>query len=117
MNTRQVADKLGTTTKILRQFLRQDSNYKNVGSAGRYTFTPRDVRLMEPRFRKWVGPRALVSKLPDTDGRKGLDPKLLDRRRTDAAVRAEFDRETQTRLATLDRMMREAGLRIPDPVE
>lgn len=108
MNTRQAAEAMGTTPKILRQFLRADKRYANVGSSGRYTFTPRQVAGMKKHFAEWVGGRALVTTQPDTDGRRPLPMSMLTR--NDRAARARFDAETQARLANLHRAMREAGL-------
>jgi hypothetical protein len=53
LTTRQVADKIGTDPKTLRQFLRASNDYEAVGSGGRYEFALKDVGPMKTRFAKW----------------------------------------------------------------
>lgn len=54
MNTAEVANKLGTTPRIFRQFLRSPvSTFVAVGSGSRYEFTTSDLPMLEKRFRDW----------------------------------------------------------------
>lgn len=110
MNTRAVAEAIGTNTKTLRAFLRADPRYANVGSSGRYDFPAKQIPVIKRRFLAWAGDRALVTTRAETDGRAGLPPTLLERRLIDRGVREQFDRETQIRMANLHTAMRAAGL-------
>lgn len=114
MNTREVAELLGTTPKTLRAFLRADRRYNNVGSADRYEFTRRQIPTLKRHFTAWAGGRALATTKPDIDGRRPIPPSLLARR-DERAVRERFDAETQIRLANLRAAMRDAGLKMRDP--
>lgn len=54
MDTTEVASKLGTTPRLLRQFLRSDySTFQAVGSGARYDFTDKDLPSLEKRFGEW----------------------------------------------------------------
>lgn len=54
MDTTEVAKVLGTTPRMLRQFLRSDySTFQAVGSGARYDFTDRDLPTLEKRFGEW----------------------------------------------------------------
>lgn len=54
MDTTEVAEKLGTTPRLLRQFLRSDySTFQAVGSGARYDFTNKDLPSLEKRFGEW----------------------------------------------------------------
>jgi hypothetical protein len=56
MDTSEVADKLGTTPRVLRQFLRSDhSTYVAVGSGARYDFNDKDLPTLLKRFGEWQG--------------------------------------------------------------
>ena len=56
MDTKEVAAHLGTTARILRQFLRSPmSTYVAVGSGARYDFTEKDLSTLEKRFTEWQG--------------------------------------------------------------
>lgn len=58
MDTREVAQRLGTEPRILRQFLRSpQSTFQAVGSSSRYDFTDRDISMLEKRFREWASGR------------------------------------------------------------
>jgi hypothetical protein len=61
MDTRAVAENLGTTPRMLRRFLRSDqSTFTAVGSGARYDFTSSDLTALAPRFRAWLGHDAPV---------------------------------------------------------
>lgn len=54
MNTAEVAEKLGTTPRILRQFLRHPSStFVAVGSGARYDFRSSDLATLKKRFTQW----------------------------------------------------------------
>lgn len=54
MDTRAVADQLGTDPKTLRRFIRSNAcPFDAVGAGGRYDFTPADVTAMADPFRAW----------------------------------------------------------------
>lgn len=54
MDSRAVADQLGTDPKTLRRFLRSSaSSVEPVGSGGRYTFTKDQVPTMRQEFEAW----------------------------------------------------------------
>jgi predicted Zn-dependent peptidase len=56
MDTSEVAEKLGTTPRILRQFLRSPSStFVAVGSGSRYDFTAKDLDTLRKRFADWQG--------------------------------------------------------------
>jgi DNA-binding transcriptional MerR regulator len=109
VNTKQMADKIGTDTRTLRRFIRQDPTYKNAGSGGRYEFTDKDIPTLKDRFTKWRdGAEEKVSKTRSkkpsnvekfVDQDTPMPVSMLGRRMTrsqrearDAASRARVDR-------------------------
>lgn len=60
MDTRAVADQLGTDPKTLRRFIRSRAcPFDAVGAGGRYDFTPDDIPVMADAFTAWsAGPDA-----------------------------------------------------------
>jgi len=70
MNTNEAAARLGTTARILRQFLRSPgSTFVAVGSSSRYDFTDRDMPMLTKRFNEWKtnGKPRSAGKPPSTD--------------------------------------------------
>jgi hypothetical protein len=56
MDTKTVAEAIGTTPRVLRQFLRSgDSTFVAVGSGARYEFTEADIPTLVKRFSLWQG--------------------------------------------------------------
>lgn len=54
MDTKEVAEHLGTTPRVLRQFLRSHhSSFVPVGSGARYEFTDREMPTIQKRFAEW----------------------------------------------------------------
>lgn len=49
----QLAEKIGTDSKTLRHFLRQNDSFRNPGSGGRYSFTESEARSVEKAFNAW----------------------------------------------------------------
>lgn len=123
MDTTEVAELLGTTPRILRQFLRSSiSSYVAVGSGSRYEFTEKDVPTITRRFAEWTGagkpkPEATTPKATrktgppaksDADEATWIEegPIVLEdirdprvRRRVQAAAQAAEDRLAQLLLA------------------
>lgn len=56
MDSKEVAALLGTTTRILRRFLRSpQSTFSAVGSGARYDFNDSDIPTLRKRFIEWSG--------------------------------------------------------------
>lgn len=56
MDTKEIAELLGTTPRIVRQFLRSPvSTFVAVGSGSRYNFTDKEVPMIRKRFAEWTG--------------------------------------------------------------
>lgn len=53
LTTREMAEKVGTTPKLLRVFLRASDDYDACGSGARYVFKSADVTPMKTRFATW----------------------------------------------------------------
>lgn len=54
MDTAEVASIIGTSARVLRQFLRSDhSTFVPVGSGARYDFTDRELPTIRSRFSDW----------------------------------------------------------------
>lgn len=54
MDSKEVAEQLGTTGKKLRKFLRSPmSTFTAVGSGGRYSFTEEDLPTLRTKFEQW----------------------------------------------------------------
>lgn len=108
LSTREIADHIGTTPKLLRQFLRQ-SDF-GVGSGARYAFTADDLPGLAEGFAQWAGKRALVNRGEDSDGAPGLSTaKLASRKRAD---KAEFERIANERVDRLEAMLKAQGVHI-----
>lgn len=55
MDTTAAAQRLGTSTKTLRRFLRSTrSTFTGVGSGARYDFTEQEFTTLERRFQTWI---------------------------------------------------------------
>lgn len=56
MDTTEAAERVGTTPRVLRQFLRSSySTFVAVGSGARYEFNERDITTLAKRFSDWHG--------------------------------------------------------------
>lgn len=73
MDTSEVAEMIGTTPRMLRQFLRSGhSTFVPVGSGARYEFSDRDIPTLTKRFGQW---KADGKPRPDADKKpKGTSP-------------------------------------------
>lgn len=59
MDTRAIADALGTDPKTLRRFLRDPAtSFTPVGSGSRYTFTDEDLKVIRCEFEPWASGQA-----------------------------------------------------------
>lgn len=122
MDTTEIATVLGTTPRILRQFLRSPiSSYVAVGSGSRYIFTEKDIPTLKRRFAEWTGagkpkpdtptaaaPRKSKSKKANADQASWAEegPVVIEdirdprvRRRVKAASEAAEERLSQLLLA------------------
>lgn len=95
MNSKDVADAIDTTPRILRQFLRSGhSTFVAVGSGARYDFKETDIPTLRKRFSEWQSkgkPRPKPNR-PQTNGRVVRRMPALDaQRERDVAVWAEED--------------------------
>lgn len=138
MNTAEAAFEIGTTPRVLRQFLRSPlSTFVAVGSGSRYEFKDTELPTLQKRFNEWKGngrpnktttpkrrPRAATEMTPEqtraendrevwaeeSRQRDGYPLVLDDIRRPEVrrAVRAEAERQE----AVLDMMLLKAGLHI-----
>lgn len=111
LSTREVAAELGTSPKVLRQFLRQDDTFGGVGSGARYAFTSKDLPRLKKRFAAWQGNRALTTTTKvDHDGQPGLPLDVLGRK--DERTRAMIKKQAEERVDRLEKMLKERGLHI-----
>jgi hypothetical protein len=113
LSTRDTADRLSTTPKILRQFLRQDDTFGGVGSGARYGIEEKDIPRLKARFEAWGQGRKNVwpvKKDSDTDGSPGLPTSVL--RARDRRTREMVARQAEERVNRLEAMLRERGLHI-----
>lgn len=113
LSTREAADALNTTPKLLRQFLRQDDTFGGVGSGARYSIEEANVPALKARFTKWAEGKTNVwpiDKAADTDGDPGLPAAIL--RRRDKASRELIAKRAEERVNRLEALLREKGLHI-----
>lgn len=87
VDTKAVAEELGTDAKILRRFLRSVGPVETVGSGGRYAFTKADLPHLKELFQKWAKGKN-VSPSPSPKPR----PPANDQISRDRAVWAEDPR-------------------------
>lgn len=131
MNSREVADRLGTDARTLRRFLRDPkSTFQAVGSGGRYEFTENDLPALEKRFKVWLEgqapkprtePTAVVTVVPRASRKtqEERDREVWAEEGTvfipdirDPGVRARVQLEAQERARRLDERLLAAGLHI-----
>lgn len=127
MNSSQIAEKLGTTSKELRRFLRADPSYTNASntSSGRYNFTDQDFPTLQRRFAAWQSKNAGRKRVPKmasdapaqskrrvrADGGPGL-PTEFATRKLYASERARRDRLSHERVDRLEEKLIAANLHI-----
>jgi hypothetical protein len=120
MNTAQVASALNTEPKILRRFLRADSNYANAGAGGRYVFTDDDLPTMREHFLAWLGEKAakapakprIKDVAPADDIAAQRLPRRILGRKLYASERTRREAIGAARAERLDQMLLAAGLHI-----
>lgn len=117
MDTKTVAELIGTTPRVLRRFLRdKGSTFTAVGSNARYDFTDRDLPTIRTRFNAWQGctsaplPVVIIPQ-PDPPVCDDGDACVLEDIR-DPCVRARVRRIAQEQEDRLDLMLMAAGLHI-----
>jgi hypothetical protein len=90
MDTSEVANLIGTTPRVLRQFLRSPfSTFIAVGSGARYDFTNSEIQTIRIRFDEWRGagkPKSTELPKPKAPGKSKID-KLREK------DQAEWDEE------------------------
>jgi hypothetical protein len=83
MDTGEVAEAVGTTPRILRQFLRSRmSTFVSVGSGSRYEFEDRDLPTIIARFADWSKagkPKAMVPAVKKRKPSKAIVQKAKDK--------------------------------------
>lgn len=117
MNTREMAEAVGTDPKTLRAFLRASDDYNNVGSGAQYKFTKSQIRPMKKKFDAWLAARdEAKNNRPAPKPRKvkgdddGLPVETLTRRSRAAKEKAaQISRE---RAARLEAALRATGKHI-----
>lgn len=93
MDTKAVAELLGTDTRVLRRFIRDavkrnpQSTLQTVGSGARYEFTEADIPELQAGFTEWANKRN-VGRSP-VPGEKTPVDRQAEQRRQDEAVWAE----------------------------
>jgi hypothetical protein len=109
LSTREAAEALGTTPKVLRQFLRQDS-IGGVGSGARYEIKQKHIKALRRRFEEWVGDRALITRVTVDTDTPGLPITILTTRSraTDNMVR----QLSHDRVDRLEAALRARGLHV-----
>jgi hypothetical protein len=114
MDTKQVAAALNTEPKLLRRFLRADSNYANAGAGGRYAFTDDDVADMRERFSAWVGNKTTKPKSRPRSTSRSDDklPTSILGRKLYASERTRVEAIARARVDRLEAALLEKGLHI-----
>lgn len=110
MDSTQAAEAIGTTPRILRQFLRSPSStFVAVGSGARYEFNDRDLPTLRKRFSEWAS-----NGKPKPDRQQQARVTLNGRKPRGAPTPADRDREVWSE-EEADRAKRGLGpLRLPD---
>lgn len=108
---KDVATQLNTDPKTLRRFLRQDVEYRNPGSGGRWMFTEADVEKITPRFEAWQGrPRTTSAGKTMIDDLEGLPARVI--RSKSPADRAAVKKLSEERVDRLEAALRQRGLHV-----
>jgi hypothetical protein len=93
MDTAEVASIIGTSARVLRQFLRSDhSTFVPVGSGARYDFTDRELPTIKSRFFDWQQagkPKPSINTRPPESVVKARKTKLSRQLERDQQVWAE----------------------------
>lgn len=110
LSTREVAERLNTSPKVVRQFFRADDTFGGVGSGARYAVNEKDMPRLAKRFEVWSEGKAVTTtnEVPD---RPGLPVARLSGTLT-TSQRAERDRLTRERVDRLEASLKERGLHI-----
>lgn len=125
VDTKEVAEHLGTDSKILRRFLRSPAcPIKPVGSGGRYRFTSNDLPSLKERFQQWAKGKdvrpSVIKPRPPVDDQLARDREVwAQERRTivfeninDPKVRARVRAKAKDQEARLEARLLSKGLHI-----
>jgi hypothetical protein len=118
LGTKEAADKLGTSPKRLRKFLRDSPDYGGTGMGGRYGFDEEAYNLLAESYFKWSGskpaPRARRERASselaylNSDPAAGVD--IVHRANRNPRLRKQLHTQRMTRQAKLLARMKEVGL-------
>lgn len=121
MNTTQAAEKVGTTPRMLRRFIRQSNKYRNAGCGGRYEFQATDIPQLKKHFEAWhttivtkverptVSRETLKKNYSDDDSSPDTVPVSAIR---SARSRAQIKAAAEARVDRLEAMLKASGLHI-----
>lgn len=110
-SAKDIAIQLETDAKTLRRFLRQDPQYRNPGSGGRWMFTDQDVEIIRGRFAEWQGrPRTTSVGKTMIEDAEGLPARVI--RSRSMADRAAVKAMTEARVDRLEEALKAKGLHI-----
>lgn len=118
LGTKEAAEKLGTSPKRLRKFLRDAPEYGGTGMGGRYGFDEAAYELLAERFGKWKGskptPRAKRERASTELAHLNSDPparvEVLRRMVRSPGLRNQLHQQRLTRQSKLLARMKEVGL-------
>lgn len=65
LTAKEIAQKLETTPRTLRKFLRSDEKVESPGKGGRYSIQANQVTALKRRFDAWVAAKAV--EVPESD--------------------------------------------------
>jgi len=126
VDTKEVAEHLGTDAKVLRRFLRSPiCPIRPVGSGGRYRFTKADLPQLRKRFQQWakgkdVRPSSVPKPRPPINDQLARDRLVWDQERKkviiedirDPRVRARVLAKAREQEARLEARLLAKGLHI-----
>lgn len=118
LGTKEAAEKLGTSPKRLRKFLRDAPEYGGTGMGGRYGFDDEAYALLAERFGKWKGskptPRAKRERASTELAHLNSDPAAtvdtLRRSVRNPRLRNQLHAQRNLRQSKLLARMKEVGL-------
>lgn len=118
--SKEAAEFVGTDTKRLRQFLRQDSTYTNAAQRAdkRYVFEKKDLPTLKRRFLAWqekTSAKAAPTRRRTRRNSDGTMPEYVASIPADqlpANLREERDRISRERVDRLEERLKAAGLHI-----
>lgn len=119
MDSKAAAERLETTPRTLRRFLRSDPHFNNAGAGGKYSFDEADFLTLKKRFTAWRDENAgkgsntpTKRKLTSDENDPTAMPLEILGRRLSRNERAERDRRSRERVDRLEAALKEKGLHI-----